>query len=201
MTFCSFIRVDDLKRTWQVRGIYAYLKKKVENVLNQTKSSSIPPPVHIALLHAYRAIRHVSFEIFIYIVIVLNLVPIIAELVMEDKMEGSPDYATVSTAFRVINYTFFAIYTIEATLKIMGHRKYYFFSHWNQFDFFILFTSAIDIVVDLALEDLDTGGFSPNIFKVAKVFRLLRISRALRLFKVNYSLLVRVLIKSFSLLD
>ena len=68
-------------------------------------------------------------------------------------------------------------------MQIAGLRKYYFFSHWNQFDMFIIILSMVDIILDTTIGD--TGGFSPQMLKVVKLFRLLRGLRMLRLFKVG----------------
>ena len=50
-------------------------------------------------------------------------------------------------------------------------------------DLFIVILSILDIVIDLAADNA-TGSFSPAILKVARVFRVLRMGRLLRLFKV-----------------
>ncbi|XP_015758289.1 PREDICTED: sodium/hydrogen exchanger 10-like, partial [Acropora digitifera] len=65
---------------------------------------------------------------------------------------------------------------------IMAFRRYYFKDYWNLLDLFIVILSIVDIVIDLSV-DKATGGFSPSILKVAKVFRVLRMGRVLRLFK------------------
>ena len=67
---------------------------------------------------------------------------------------------------------------------MMAFRRYYFKDYWNLVDLFIVILSIIDIVIDLSV-DQATGGFSPSILKVAKVFRVLRMGRVLRLFKVS----------------
>ena len=75
---------------------------------------------------------------------------------------------------------FFCLTVIQA----MAFRRFYFKDYWNLLDLFIVILSVIDIVIDLSV-DRATGGFSPSILKVAKVFRVLRMGRVLRLFKVR----------------
>ena len=68
--------------------------------------------------------------------------------------------------------------------KILAFRRFYFKDYWNLLDLFIVVLSVIDIIIDQAV-DVATGSFSPSILKVAKVFRVLRMGRLLRLFKVG----------------
>lgn len=70
-------------------------------------------------------------------------------------------------------------------LQILAFRRYYFKDYWNLLDLFIVILSLIDIIIDQAVEE-GTGNFSPSILKVAKVFRVLRMGRLLRLFKVGH---------------
>lgn len=68
--------------------------------------------------------------------------------------------------------------------QALAFRRYYFKDKWNLIDLFIVLLSIIDIVIDQAA-DKATGSFSPSILKVAKVFRVLRMGRLVRLFKVG----------------
>ena len=68
--------------------------------------------------------------------------------------------------------------------QALAFRRFYFKDYWNLLDLFIDILSLIDIVIDQA-GDKGTGSFSPSILKVAKVFRVLRMGRLLRLFKVG----------------
>lgn len=68
--------------------------------------------------------------------------------------------------------------------QALAFRRYYFKDNWNLLDLFIVALSIIDIVLDQAADNA-TGSFSPSILKVAKVFRVLRMGRLLRLFKVR----------------
>ncbi len=75
---------------------------------------------------------------------------------------------------------------------MLGFRKYYFYSRWNQFDIVIVLLSLVDLIVDEALlsqvDDVqDCGAYNPNfsLLKIAKVVRLVRLLRSLRLVKVS----------------
>ncbi len=45
--------------------------------------------------------------------------------------------------------------------------------------------SVVDIILDIVAAG-SMGAFSPSVLKVAKIFRLLRIGRVLKLIKVNW---------------
>lgn len=72
---------------------------------------------------------------------------------------------------------------ITLFLQLLGFRKHYFKDSWNQLDLFIVILSAVDIVLDIVAAG-SMGGFSPGVLKVAKIFRVLRMGRVLKLFKV-----------------
>lgn len=48
----------------------------------------------------------------------------------------------------IINIIFTVIYLIEAIIKIVGLRQYYFQSGWNWFDFIIVVLSVISVILD-----------------------------------------------------
>ncbi len=73
---------------------------------------------------------------------------------------------------------------VSTCQQALAFRRYYFKDYWNLLDLFIVALSIIDIVIDQAA-DRATGSFSPAILRVAKVFRVLRMGRLLRLFKVR----------------
>ncbi|XP_065070787.1 sperm-specific sodium:proton exchanger-like [Rhopilema esculentum] len=59
---------------------------------------------------------------------------------------------------------------------------HFFKDYWNLLDLFIVFLSAVDIVLDIVAAG-SMGGFSPSVLKVAKIFRVLRMGRVLKLIK------------------
>jgi hypothetical protein len=60
-----------------------------------------------------------------------------------------------------INYFFSSIFLIECILKItaMGFKGYW-MSIWNQFDFFVVAASVIDIMMSLTMGKSSGGGTS-----------------------------------------
>jgi len=67
---------------------------------------------------------------------------------------------------------------------MLAFRGYFYKDKWNLMDLIIVLLSIVDLVVDLATEGA-TGSFSPSVLKLAKVFRILRMGRLLKLIKVR----------------
>lgn len=67
---------------------------------------------------------------------------------------------------------------------MLAFRCYYFKDKWNLLDMMIVFLSIVDLTMDL-VTDGALGSFSPSVLKLAKVFRILRMGRLLKLIKVN----------------
>jgi hypothetical protein len=81
-----------------------------------------------------------------------------------------------------VNLFFTSVFISECILKITAYGiRGYFFKGWNQFDFFVVMTSIIDLIMDF------TGNSFISFLKVgpqiARVFRVLRVSRLFRLIK------------------
>ena len=71
--------------------------------------------------------------------------------------EGSSDM--VNQFMDLTNYIFTAIFIVEACLKIFVFGFAYFKSNWNRFDFFVVITSILDILLTAYyLEDLESSG-------------------------------------------
>ena len=111
------------------------------------------------------------FEYFIMTCIVLNMFQ------MAIDYEGSS--VTYNKALTYINYIFTAIFTIECCLKLGASGKNYFSSNWNNFDFFVVFSSIVEIVLSsLASQSVEILRIGPQL---ARVLRILRVTRLLRL--------------------
>ncbi|XP_041472513.1 sodium/hydrogen exchanger 10-like [Lytechinus variegatus] len=203
----QFILVDDLKKSWQVRGIYPWLKRKLEDLISEKKIAAIPMPKHKVGKLMYKVCHHMAFDITINIVIILNIIPIIMEFIIQDKLDAPTPTAapgtTVSSepttfekindALRISNFVFFCIYAIEAIVKILGLGPHYIVSHWNKFDAFILVVALVDIIIaETLMEGTVTIAINVSSLKVVKLFRLLRGLRMLRLTKALIPRLIAV---------
>nr|XP_046270867.1 sodium channel protein type 4 subunit alpha B isoform X2 [Scatophagus argus] len=109
------------------------------------------------------------FDIFIMVLICLNMVTMMVETDEQSKEKEIILYW--------VNVVFIVIFTTECILKIIALRHYYFSVGWNIFDFVVVILS----IVGLLLADIIEKYFvSPTLFRV---IRLARIGRVLRLIR------------------
>ncbi|XP_031416632.2 LOW QUALITY PROTEIN: sodium channel protein type 4 subunit alpha A-like [Clupea harengus] len=129
----------------------------------------IPRPSNEIQGVVYDLITKQFFDIFIMILICLNMVTMMVET--DDQ---SPEKEEV---LYQINLAFIVVFTGETTLKLFALRHYFFTIGWNVFDFVVVILS----VAGLALSDIIEKYFvSPTLFRV---IRLARIGRVLRLIR------------------
>ena len=115
--------------------------------------------------------KHNYFDYFIMTCIVLNM------LHMAVNFDDSPQ--TYNLVLEKINYFFTAVFLAECMLKLIAFGGAYFKKGWNVFDFCVVLSSIFEIVLDL----MDTASikFLRLGPQLAKVLRLTRVSRILRL--------------------
>ncbi|XP_078585490.1 sperm-specific sodium:proton exchanger-like isoform X2 [Branchiostoma floridae x Branchiostoma japonicum] len=183
----EFVDIEEIKKHWKIKGLLPRLRNKLEDLVTDKQKDQLPMPEHKFLRTVFIIVGHPAFEWSINVLIILNLIPIIIEFTIE---ESDPQFPEYQFYLRITNYVFFVIYILEAVLKIIALRKHYFFSHWNQFDLFIIAVSIIDIVLDNIFGNVD---FNPAIFRIAKIFRLLRAMRMLRLSKAAIPRMINVI--------
>ncbi|KAJ9470438.1 Voltage-dependent calcium channel type D subunit alpha-1 [Diplonema papillatum] len=107
-----------------------------------------------------------TFDYFIVACIVLNVVVM--------ATEHYPASSGFDTALGVLNNVFYAVFVVEASLKIVdAGLKGYFKDLWNRFDFVIVVLSTLGVVMSAVT---DAG-------PVVSIFRVLRLARLLRMVK------------------
>ncbi|XP_054720547.1 sodium channel protein 60E-like [Uloborus diversus] len=109
------------------------------------------------------------FEMIVFALIILNMIAMTVEHYQQ------PD--EVTHILETLNIVFTTIFGIEAVIKIIGLRQYYFTFPWNVFDLTVIVMSVIGIIFEEALQKLV---ISPTLLRVV---RLIRIGRILRLIK------------------
>ncbi|XP_041102759.1 sodium channel protein type 4 subunit alpha-like [Polyodon spathula] len=148
-------------------------QKKYYNAMKKLGSKKpqkpIPRPRNKFQGLVFDMVSKQAFDIFIMILICLNMVTMMVETDEQPKhMENILYY---------INLAFVVIFTGECCLKLIALRCYYFTIGWNIFDFVVVILSIVGIV----LADLIEMYFvSPTLFRV---IRLARIGRVLRLIR------------------
>ena len=88
---------------------------------------------------AYELVTSTTFEISIIIIIFLNM------MLMAFSYEGSTSGFNRFT--EIANYIFTLVFIFEAALKIYVFRFAYFVPGWNKFDFFVVISSVLDILI------------------------------------------------------
>ena len=104
-------------------------------------------------------VDHLCFEVFIFLVISVNLVSI----AMEDPLASQ-----LTEHGQIINITCMMLFTLEMVLKFIAYGiGNYFANVWNRLDFFVVFFGLLDFI----------PGFPANL----SVIRTIRVLRPLRL--------------------
>ncbi|KAB5555312.1 hypothetical protein PHYPO_G00032260 [Pangasianodon hypophthalmus] len=148
-------------------------QKKYYNAMKKLGSKKpvkpIPRPVNMIQGLVFDLISQQFFDIFIMVLICLNMVTMMVET--DDQS------AEKENVLYLINLIFIVIFTGECILKMLALRQYFFTVGWNVFDFIVVILS----IAGLMLSDIIEKYFvSPTLFRV---IRLARIGRVLRLIK------------------
>jgi hypothetical protein len=94
--------------------------------------------------------------------------------------EGASDFYL--NVLAKINILFTAVFLVECILKLIAFGKAYFIPTWNKFDFLIVVSSIIDILLEFVLKNPSSNlSFIRMAPQLARVLRVLRVSRVLRM--------------------
>ncbi|XP_057290115.1 sodium/hydrogen exchanger 10-like [Hydractinia symbiolongicarpus] len=169
------IKLTDLSFHWKVPRYWERTRVRLEKFKQVRASETVPPPRNLFLRYNYLIATHVAFDAVMNALIALNMVPIAFELSVSETV-------WYMKYLKIINYVYCGVYIMEAMIKILAFRVYYFKDKWNLIDLTIVALSVIDVIVDLVTEGA-TGSFSPGVLKLAKIFKILRMGRLLKLMK------------------
>ena len=91
-------------------------------------------------------------------------------------------FSLPSFFLEIINYVFLGIFTLEMILKLIGYGRSYFMDGWNLFDFFIIISSYVSLILDLLIEGLNIGSSASVIrtFRISRILRLINKAKGLR---------------------
>ncbi|KAM6973381.1 sperm-specific sodium:proton exchanger-like [Aplochiton taeniatus] len=171
-----FMSVQDIKKYWRLKGFFVSLKRKLEDWLYDVKVDKLKPSRNAWLRWCYQLVFSVPFEYSIYVVILLNIFPIVLELI---HSIGDP----FTWEVLVLNYIFTLSYVVEAVLKALAMRKAYIFNHWNQFDLFLILMAFADILIEHFM-GANEAYYNIQTLKLVRISKMLRLTRALRLCKI-----------------
>ena len=116
------------------------------------------------------------FDHFITGVVLFNIISIFMSM-SEDETSANQE------TYDIINYICIAIYTSEVTVKLTALQCGYFRQRWNVFDLIVLIFSYVDIIITLSLPNRANDSFSPELLRIARIFKVLRFFRAVRLIR------------------
>lgn len=120
-----------------------------------------------------RLAQHPAFEIFIFVCICCNTV--VLAIKWYDMNQEIID------VLEILNYMFTVVYTIEMIVKMAAFGKGYFKDGWCLFDFIIVLSAWIGIIL-LQVFDIDVGSVSTIIrsFRIARVLKLIKTAKQLQ---------------------
>lgn len=112
--------------------------------------------------------EHPAFDLTIMICIMLNTAVLAFVWYMQPDSFKQP--------LEAINYTFMAIFTVEAIMKIIAQKLDYFKDSWNRFDFTVVVATIIILILQWAKTGLDLQimGTILRTLRIGRVFRLIK---------------------------
>ncbi|XP_059118948.1 cation channel sperm-associated protein 1 [Peromyscus eremicus] len=119
--------------------------------------------------------QSLGFETFIFIVVCLNTIVLVAQTFTELEIRGE-------WYFMVLDSIFLSIYVLEAMLKLIALGMEYFYDPWNNLDFFIMVMAVLDFVL-LQINSLSYSFYNHSLFRILKVFKSMRALRAIRVLR------------------
>ncbi|XP_043922890.1 sodium channel protein type 4 subunit alpha-like isoform X3 [Protopterus annectens] len=156
---------EDIFMTEEQKKYYNAMKK----LGSKKPQKPIPRPLNKCQGLIFDIVSKQAFDIFIMVLICLNMVAMMVETDNQTKEMGNILY--------YVNLAFIVVFTGECFLKILALRYYYFTIGWNIFDFVVVVLS----IVGLVLADLIEKYFvSPTLFRVIRLARIGRILRLIR---------------------
>ena len=120
--------------------------------------------------------QHKSFEAIILLAIVIDSVQLAYYyfMISEDEL----------FVLMVIDRLFFALFTIEAALKITAQAKEYFKNRWNLFDFSIL-CSTVVILITMELFNIPQLKAFLRVLRICRILKLLNFKAMQKLINVR----------------
>ncbi|XP_078538997.1 sperm-specific sodium:proton exchanger-like isoform X2 [Lissotriton helveticus] len=172
----KFMNIHEVKKCWETKGVFVFLRKKIQTLVYRVKEEIIRPSPIKALKICYKIVCTNEFEFIIYLSILMNTFPVALYFIPREKH-------IYGYELQAMNYFFMAFYSAEACIKILALRKYYFVNRWNQFDFFILLLGLAEIAVAWILEQhkISIGHMLATIIEILRFLRLLRVLRLIKI--------------------
>lgn len=143
----------------------------------RTKRVTSPIPVSTPMQTlAVRLITNWYFNTFIIACIIGNAITM--------AMAYTEASASYTSALEHLNQAFTGLFVLEACIKLYALSvSGYFADRWNCFDFFVVVTSLLDLILNLTLLSGGNNKMLTVAPQLARTIRILRVSRLFRLIK------------------
>ena len=146
---------------------------KINRLMVTIEPKIIPiEPINKIRMKCFKIVQSAIFEYFIMLAICVNTVCLCV-----DHYGISPELNEILSN---ANYTFVAIFTIEAMLKITAYGfSYYWYVTWNKFDFVIVIMSLLALNETL-FQSLNFNVTALRIIRVTRLLKMVKTSKGLR---------------------
>ncbi|KAG6444901.1 hypothetical protein O3G_MSEX003637 [Manduca sexta] len=131
---------------------------------------TIPRPKWRLQAKVFDIVTNKKFDMTIMIFIGLNMIVLMFEHYQQSE--------TLSLILDYLNMIFIIIFTIECILKIFALRHHYFLDRWNLFDFVVVVTSVLGLVLSDIIEKYFVSPTLLRIVRLAKIGRVLRLVKS-----------------------
>jgi len=148
-------------------GAEKYLDFLMQIETSKPEYSTFKKPEVGLRKYLYMITTNKYFDNFIMMIIIFNLIT------MAMNYEASSD--AINKILETVNLVFTSIFIAECTLKLCANGvNGYFYYGWNKFDFFVVASSIVDLLVT-NLTDAKSAFLKS--FQIIRVLRVLRVTR------------------------
>ncbi|CAE7641000.1 NaCP60E [Symbiodinium pilosum] len=176
----SCVLVTETQAAWMTQMKALYLRR---SFFTQVNVDQLGP----SRQHRFRIITSSAFENFIMACIVMQLCVLM--------MVWQPRDESLEVFLNTCGFVFTVIFHVEFFLKLSALHCNYFREYWNIFDFFCVVTSDVVAILEASITVNGTVNLSAlvsalRIFRVARLFRLVRFLKGLNKLLLAFALSV-----------
>nr|XP_051715322.1 sodium/hydrogen exchanger 10 isoform X8 [Oryctolagus cuniculus] len=169
----EYMNLGTIKVYSESKKFLTFLRKLLLNWVYNTKKDKGVPSRHLLFRVCHKAVFTDEFEYVGYLVILMNVFPIIISWIPQLNKIYDDE-------IKYTNYSFLAIYILEALLKIAAMRRAYFSHAWNIFELAITFIGIIDVI----LIETSAINYSFDLIQTVVIMKIARFLRLLRILKL-----------------
>ena len=115
----------------------------------------------------YKLSKSVHFDRFIFVAIIINTINLALYWYRQPKL--------LDQITNIINIVFTVIFLLESIIKIIGYGSRYFKDGWNIFDFIVMVTSFIGIIISYTYNFSGAAATTAiRAIRIARIFKLFR---------------------------